>query len=227
MWVNRLSRNGFVPNFKPALKRWSGSWRRFSTPVQSSFRPGSGFPWIAGAAGLLTLAGLSLALHQRRQAKASLPTADDVDLTRYAGSWYEIARIPYREEQRAVNIRATYTLRPDGRIDVLNECDLDGFNGPHREVHGVARLVDPRHPGRLKVKFFGLFQGDYWILELGEHYEYAVVGDPARKHLWILARTPRIKQNVYDGIVARMRDKGFEVDKLILAPQEIHSPLRK
>lgn len=232
MWANKAMQKLFRRNFRREWARFFGNSRASSIQVPSlsrvlpSSRRGPMFAWIAGSAGLLTLAGISLALLRRRQEMKTLPTADDVDLGRYSGVWYEIARIPYREEKRAVNIRATYTLRPDGRVDVLNECDLDGFNGPHREVHGVARLVDPAHPGRLKVRFFGLFEGDYWILELGEHYEYAAVGDPARKHLWILARKPQLKRQVFEGIVERMRAKGFDVDKLILAPQEIHSPVR-
>ncbi len=189
-----------------------------------SFRANSLFLPIALCASALGLTGLisySLLQRQRRQ---SLKTAPDVDLQRYAGSWFEIARLPSPEEKRAVNIRATYTLRSDGQIDVLNECELDGFNGPHREAKAVAWIPDLAEPSKLKVRF-GIFSADYWILELGEHYEYAVVGTPNRHRLWILSRQPQLRKEVFEGIVARMQEQGFDLKRLILAPQNVHKPI--
>lgn len=206
------------------LKQRGQSLFRFGQKAQPLSRANSLFMPIALCASALGLAGIIRYNLVQRQRRQSLKTAPDVDLERYAGSWFEIARLPSPEEKRAVNIRATYTLRPDGQINVLNECELDGFNGTHREAKALAWIPDPAYPAKLKVKF-GVFSADYWILELGEHYEYAVVGTPNRHRLWILSRQPQLRKEVFEGIVARMQEQGFDLERLILAPQNVHKPI--
>ncbi|HET7292727.1 MAG TPA: lipocalin family protein [Vicinamibacteria bacterium] len=154
-------------------------------------------------------------------AAAPLPTQDWVDLGRYVGRWYEIARLPNRfQEQCAGDVAATYTLREDGRVSVVNECRRK--DGRIARAEGVARTADENGPAsRLKVRFapawlsfLGLVWGDYWIVELDSDYRYAVVGDPSRKYLWILSRRPELDAATYDSLVASVARLGFDVSRL-------------
>ncbi len=156
----------------------------------------------------------------------SLPTQDWVDLARYAGRWYEIARLPNRfQQQCAGDVAATYTLRPDGRVTVVNECRKR--DGQVTRVEGVARRADEKGPAsRLKVRFAPSFLsflpfvwGDYWILELDREYRHALVGDPSLKYLWVLSRDPVIDEQTYDGLVAAARRLGFDAARLVRTPQ--------
>ena len=148
-----------------------------------------------------------------------LETVAHVDLQRYVGRWYEIARYSHRFQEGCVGSRATYTLRDDGRINVINECYENSFSGKLRSAKGKAWVVDKETNARLKVSFFWPFSGDYWIIDLGKDYEYAVVGHPGRKYLWILSRTPSIDQDLYEGILARLESQGYDTSKLIQSPQ--------
>jgi apolipoprotein D and lipocalin family protein len=97
---------------------------------------------------------------------------------------------------------------------VLNRCRNGSLVGKERVANGRARVVDGSTNAKLKVSFFRPFWGDYWIIDLGSSYEYAVVGHPSRDYLWILSRTPQMNAAVYDGILARLRDQGYEVERL-------------
>ena len=149
-----------------------------------------------------------------------LETVDFVDLARYVGQWYEIARYPHRFQEGCVGSKATYSLRDDGRIGVLNECYDKSFSGKLRSVKGKARVVDKESNARLKVVFFWPFAGDYWIIDLGKDYEYAVVGHPDRKFLWILSRTPDMEEEVYQGILMRLQKQEYDTAKLIRTAQK-------
>ncbi|MDD2366666.1 MAG: lipocalin family protein [Desulfuromonadaceae bacterium] len=146
-----------------------------------------------------------------------LQTAAKVDIARYMGLWHEIARLEHRFQKNCVGSMAKYTLRSDGEIDVVNSC-INENNGKRTEAKGVAWSVDPVDNSRLKVSFFWPFRGDYWIVELGEKYDYAVVGSPNRKYLWILSREPEMSESLYDVIVSRLRSQGFPVDALVRRP---------
>ena len=148
-----------------------------------------------------------------------LQTTPRVDLLRYMGSWYEIARLDHRFQKDCIGSSAEYTLRSDGEVDVLNRC-VSGKDGSRREAKGRAWSVDPVTNSRLKVSFFWPFRGDYWIVELGENYEYSVVGSPDRKYLWVLAREPVMDETLYSGIVERLRRLGYPVDSLVRRPLE-------
>lgn len=148
------------------------------------------------------------------QEKPSLPVVPSVDLNKYAGLWYEIARLPNRFEKKCVSsVTATYSLRPDGKIDVINRCKK--ASGEIATAKGKARVVDKTTNAKLKVTFFWPFYGDYWILDLGANYEYAVVGDESRKYLWLLSRTPQIDDALYQALLARMADQGFDTSRVI------------
>lgn len=148
-----------------------------------------------------------------------LQVVPSVDLSRYAGMWHEIARLPNRFQKKCdSSSTATYTLRPDGKITVLNQCRK--ADGSTARVTGTAKLADPKGPNtKLKVTFFWPFSGDYWILALDPEYRWALVGEPERKYLWILAREPRLDDATYQDIVARAARQGFPVDKLIRTRQ--------
>jgi apolipoprotein D and lipocalin family protein len=159
-------------------------------------------------------------------AAAPLPTQDWVDLGRYAGRWHEIARLPNRfQEQCAGDVAATYTLRPDGRVTVVNECRKK--DGTVTRAEGVARRAEANGPAsRLKVRFAPAFLsflpfvwGDYWIVELDRDYRYAVVGEPSRKYLWILSRRPELDEATYAALTERARALGFDTSRLRRTPQ--------
>ena len=114
---------------------------------------------------------------------------------------------------------ATYTLRSDGDIDVLNRCRLGSVDGKEKSALGRARVVDRSTNAKLEVSFFRPFWGDYWIIDLAEDYSYAVVGHPGRDYLWILSRTPTMTEPTYQAIVARLRSQGYEMSRLVRTQQ--------
>lgn len=146
--------------------------------------------------------------------KNVLEVVGAVDLSRYAGRWYEIARLPNRFEKKcADSVTATYTLRSDGKVDVVNRCRK--ANGEYTTAKGKAKIVDNKTNAKLKVTFFWPFYGDYWILDLGPNYEYAVVGAPNRDYLWVLSRTAQIDEQLYQNLLAKMAARGFETGRMI------------
>jgi apolipoprotein D and lipocalin family protein len=151
-----------------------------------------------------------------------LQTVPHVDLTRYMGQWYEIASIPQRFQKDCVGTTAKYSLREDGEVDVLNECSLKTLDGPIKKAKGIAWVTEPETKAKLKVSFFWPFSGKYWIIDLGPDYEYAVVGHPDRDYLWILSRTPQMRNSVYDGIIERLKTQSYDVSLLqrTLQPDE-------
>ena len=144
---------------------------------------------------------------------------EKVDLDRYAGRWYEIARYPNSFERDCVGATADYTPRDDGRIEVVNTCFESTLDGPERVVEGSARVADPTTNAKLRVTFFWPFEGDYWIIDLDEDYEYAVVGEPSRSFLWILSRTPQMEEDTYADIIESLPAIGYDPGVLILVPQ--------
>lgn len=161
-------------------------------------------------------ASRSLSAHA---SEAPLETVPFVDLNRYLGTWYEIASFYQRFQKDCVATKATYTLRDEETIDVLNECRIKSFDGKLKTAKGTAKVVDKETNAKLKVTFFWPFYGKYWIIDLGKDYEYAVVGHPNREYLWILSRTPTLKPEVLNAIRARIRQKGFDLEKLNMTPQ--------
>ena len=143
-----------------------------------------------------------------------LPVVPSVDLNRYLGRWYEVASFPQWFQKGCTATTATYSLRPDGTIGVLNECRLERPDGEPKRAEGYAKIDDPVSNAKLRVTFFWPFFGDYWILELGPEYSYSVVGHPSRDYLWILSRTPQLPQATLDGILQRVRGLGFDTTRL-------------
>ncbi len=150
-----------------------------------------------------------------KQVVPPLQVVSFVDLNRYMGTWYEISRYPHRFQEDCVGSTATYNLRDDGKVDVLNQCYKEKLDGELKKAHGKAWVVDPATNAKLKVSFFWPFSGDYWIIDLGENYEHAVVGHPNRKYLWILSRSPKMDERIYNLILEKLKLQFYDTSKLI------------
>ena len=141
-------------------------------------------------------------------------TVKSVDLNRYLGSWYEIAKYDHYFERDLDYAMARYTLRDDGKIDVLNTGIKDGRA---KDAKGIAKTTDV--PGLLRVSFFGPFYGYYRIMMLDEDYQYVLVGGSTDKYLWILARTPQLDEATLSLILAEADRRGYDTSKLIWVKQ--------
>lgn len=152
-----------------------------------------------------------------------LITVEHVDLKRYTGLWHEIAKLPNRFQKHCVrDTTATYTALDDGKIAVLNRC-IDKTGEPD-EAHGIARVVTPQSNARLEVSFvslfgFHLFWGDYWIIDLGNRYEYAIVGTPSREYGWVLSRTPTLDEVTLKKIYSKLQQQGYDPQAFEMSPQ--------
>jgi len=176
-------------------------------------------PVLLATAAVAVATGVAAYSYLRRQLYAPLSTVPHVNLHKYSGLWYEVARLPTRFEKGCQHVTAEYKLQPNGKVRVLNTCHQDGLNGPPKTVKGTARAVDNTN-AKLKVNFFWPFEGDYWVLELDyADYRYALVGTPNRQNLWLLSRTPHMERNLRDMLVAKARTLGFDVKKLSFTPQ--------
>lgn len=163
---------------------------------------------------------LSLAAPLAAQKLPPLETVPVLDVNRYLGRWYEIARFQHSFEKTLVGATAEYALRDDGRVSVLNSGFKRALDGKYTKATAVAWVPDPARPGALKVKFFGLFTSDYLVMGLGEDYEWAVVGNDDREYLWFLARTPEVSPELLERMKAIALDQGYELSGLYLVPQK-------
>ncbi|WP_167855227.1 lipocalin family protein [Hymenobacter wooponensis] len=179
-------------------------------------------PTLFTAIAATVATGVAAYAYAKRKMYPELPTVTHVDLHKYKGLWYEVARLPTRFEKGCQHVTAEYKLRPDGKVQVLNTCHKEGLNGPAETATALARSVDASN-SKLKVQFFWPFEGDYWILDLDHaDYQYALVGEPSRKNLWILSRMPHLERSIRDRLIAHARNLGFPVDNLIYTPQPMN-----
>ena len=139
-----------------------------------------------------------------------LPTVKEVDLNKYAGKWYEIAKLPNRFERGLECITATYTIKKNGKVEVKNG-GIKTKKGKMQDIKGTAWVPNLSHPGVLKVQFFWPFAGDYYIMDLDEDYQYALVGSPNRDYLWILSRVPELSDDLYISLLNNAKDQGFDM----------------
>lgn len=142
----------------------------------------------------------------------------EVELSRFEGKWYEIARLPRPTQRGCENTTAHYRLKSDSELDVTNECVRDGAT---TRVTARAVVTDPDVPGKLSIDV-GAFYGDYWIVEVGGDYEYAVIGHPTRDYLWILSRTPTLDDAALRGVLDRVSERHFDVSRLEYTKQDAH-----
>lgn len=151
-----------------------------------------------------------------------LTTVSSVDLNRYVGKWYEIARYPNRFQKKcAGNVTANYKIKENGNIEVVNACQKE--SGEMMTATGKAKIVDKTTNAKLKVSFFWIFYGAYWIIDLDPDYKYAVVSEPGRNYLWILSRTPQIDDETYKKIVKGIEEKGLDTSKIVKTKQDLPS----
>lgn len=145
-----------------------------------------------------------------------LKTVDSVDISRYAGTWYEIASYPQFFERGCSNVKATYTAK-NKYIEVFNQSIK---NGKPNAIKGKAFVVENSGNAKLKVQFFWPFKGDYWIIDLANDYSWVVVSNPKRSTLWILSRTPRMDKLLYDSLIDKLVKRGFDINKITKMKQE-------
>lgn len=152
------------------------------------------------------------------QSGLPLDVVGQVDIQRYMGKWYEISKYPVPFETGCYGVTAEYSLKDDGTVRVFNTCRKpDGTIA--NTIEGSATVVDSSTNAKLNVTFFPPFGAPYWIIDLDENYQWAVVSDPTRFTLWILSRTPTLDDATYASIVSRLPDKGFDPSRLELMPQ--------
>ncbi len=144
-----------------------------------------------------------------------LAVVDSVDVQRYLGTWYEIARLPNSFQKDCACSTAEYSVIDESTLRVVNRCTERGPDGGTDSATGKAFIVEGSNNAKLRVQFFWPFRGDYWIIELDEQYRWAVVGEPSRKYLWILARASRMDDATYSMLLERIRAKGFDTSRLI------------
>ena len=173
---------------------------------------------------ILILAGTSVLADADSQ--KTLEVVPSVDLSRYTGKWYEIARLPNRFQNKCVGeVMADYALHTGGQLKVVNQCRQK--NGQMERAEGQARLAGRSGPNsKLEVRFAPAWLswlpavwGDYWIIDLASDYHYSVVGTPDRKYLWILSRTPQMDVALYQRIIEQTAAKGFDVARLVKTRQ--------
>lgn len=140
----------------------------------------------------------------------------NVDLNKYTGKWYEIATFPQRFQKGCSCTTAEYTKNKSGYIEVYNACDK---NGKESSIHGKAFIVPNSNNAKLKVEFFWPFKADYWIIDLADDYSYAVVSGESRSYLWILCRKPVMDENLYNSIIKKLKDQGFDTSHLVKTMQ--------
>jgi apolipoprotein D and lipocalin family protein len=160
------------------------------------------------------LGGSAAAVHAAPGADKPLATVPSVDLEKYMGRWFEIASFPQSFQKGCHCTTAEYSMTDKGYVKVVNTCRKDSADGKVKTADGKAFVVPGSGNAKLRVQFFWPFRGDYWIIDLAPDYSYAVVGDPSRKYLWILCRTPQMDETLYKEIVGRTASKGFDVSKL-------------
>lgn len=143
-----------------------------------------------------------------------LQTVPSVDLQKYSGKWYEIASFPQRFQKGCHCTTAEYTISEKGYVIVENRCNRDSINGKQSYIKGKAFVEKNTGNAKLKVQFFWPFKAKYWIIDLANDYSYAVVSHPNKKYLWILSRTSKMDIEVYQQIIQRLKEKGFDITKI-------------
>lgn len=152
-------------------------------------------------------------------AEAELKVVPSVDLKRYQGRWYEIARLPmWWQRNCASDVTATYSLKENGDVRVVNTCRE--ASGKVKKSEGTAKLEDEKGPSsKLKVTFFWPFYGKYWVIDLDPEYRWAVVGGPSREYLWVLSRTPSMEDALLNQLLDRAKAQGYDLSRLMRTKQ--------
>lgn len=168
---------------------------------------------------LILALGISACKTQNYQVMIDKNTVQELDIQRFLGTWYEIGRYPHAFEKELVGVTATYTLKENGKIGVLNQGYYKTLDGKLKVANGKAKRTS--EPGKLKVSFFLFFYADYNVLELDrEGYQWALIGSATPNYLWILARTPAISDELYQEILMKAGKRGYDLQKIYKVPQK-------
>lgn len=151
---------------------------------------------------------------------SAMQTVDSLDIERYMGKWYEIYRLPMRAEKNLVNVTATYTLRKDGRVDVLNAGYKHTPGGKYKKAKALAWRPNDDVPGALIVRFFGLFKSSYLVLALDTHYKWALVSTRDRDYAWILSRNPQLEQALEKELLEKAARFNIDTSRFIKTRQQ-------
>lgn len=138
----------------------------------------------------------------------------DIEIQSYLGRWYEIARYETSFQRDCEAVTADYSLRPDGKIKVLNACRRNATDGPKDSAEGHAYVVENSKNAKLRVSFFWPFYGNYWVLDRGDAYEWAIIGEPSGRYLWLLFRTPQPTQAQIQEVKSRAAELGYDISLL-------------
>jgi apolipoprotein D and lipocalin family protein len=159
------------------------------------------------------IAGTILGYLTRRK-PAPIKVEKKIDLNRYQGKWYEIAAIPTKFEKGCTNVTSEYSLQKDGSLRIVNECRVIE-SGNLKKTYSKALLKDPGTNSKFKLKIRGPFKRDYQVLEVGNNYDYALVGNESRTRLWILSRKPILAKNIVDRLMEKAKNEGFDIRKVV------------
>lgn len=144
----------------------------------------------------------------------------ELDIEKYLGTWYEIARYDHSFERGLVGVTATYSMREDGKIKVENSGYKGTLSGKKSVAIGKAKIPNPEISSKLKVSFFLWFYADYFVLELDKDYKWAIIGSKSNKYLWILSRTPQLEDVLYNDLLEKIKKRGYDTSKLIKVEQK-------
>ncbi|WP_159716730.1 lipocalin family protein [Geminicoccus flavidas] len=159
-------------------------------------------------------------LQREEAAQNAVPEpAREVELERYMGRWYEVARYENEFETDCEGVTADYSLQPDGKVQVVNTCRKGAVDGEVETAKGTAEVVPGSRGAKLEVTFFWPFAGNYWVLDRAPDYSWAIVGDPEREYFWILSRVPVPDQHLMDELLARAEELGYDPDRIRLVAQ--------
>lgn len=149
-------------------------------------------------------------------------TVQTLDLQRYMGKWFEIARLDHRYEHNLVGATIEYRSLPNGDIEVINSGYWGNFSGEYKRVRGIAKIMDPREPGKLKVRFFLRFYAEYNIMEVDEKdYQYALIGSETSDYLWLISRTPQLSKEIIHHLVTKAKQRGYDTSMLKWVKQRV------
>lgn len=172
---------------------------------------------------VITLLIVSHSLVSCKTQKGMIDTTvvEALDVQKYLGTWYEIARYDHSFERGLVGVTANYSLLADGKIKVINSGYKNSLDGKFSQAVGKAKIPNPTNePAKLKVSFFLFFYGDYFVLELDRDYQWALIGSSSDKYLWILSRKPQMEEELYNELLEKLQKRGYDVSKLIKVEQK-------
>lgn len=169
---------------------------------------------VAGVAvaGVIALSGCATIARQGPSGNANVPEpARSVDLERYLGRWYELARYEFGFQKGCEAVTADYSLLENGQVGIVNGCREGSVDGPYKQAEAKAKVVEGSNNAKLKVSFFGPFYvGDYWVLDHAEDYSWSIVGEPSGRNLWILSREANVSQYQRQRLYERARALGYD-----------------